>query len=89
LAQISGAVEQKFVIEDVHNFGPYYDLTLQEWYKNVNAAWGELPQYDERFKRMWNYYLLSSEAGFRAGHIHLLQVVFQRIGQRPVYEAVR
>jgi cyclopropane-fatty-acyl-phospholipid synthase len=89
LTQIAGAVVKRFVIEDVHNFGPYYDLTLQEWHKNINAHWAQIPQYDERFKRMWNYYLLSSEAGFRSGHIHLLQVVFQRIGERKSYRAVR
>ena len=89
LAQISNGVEKKFIIEDVHNFGPYYDLTLQEWYKNINAKWSEIPHYDEKFRRMWNYYLMSSAAGFRAGHIQLYQVVFRRIGVRSVYNAVR
>ena len=89
LAQIAGAVENVFVIEDVHNFGPYYDRTLLEWHRNISAKWGEIPQYDERFKRMWNYYLLSSAAGFRAGHLQLLQCVFQRVGQRPTYVTAR
>ncbi len=83
LAQIATAVENKFVIEDLHNFGPDYDRTLLEWQKNISAKWQEIPQYDLRFQRMWNYYLLSSAAGFRSGHLQLIQCVFQRVGQTP------
>ena len=89
LAQISAAVENKFVIEDVHNFGSDYDLTCMEWYRNINQRWQEIPHYDERFRRMWNYYLLSSAAGFRARNIQLLQVVFRRMHAEGRYEAVR
>ena len=89
LAQIAQAVEQKFVIEDVHNFGPDYDRTLMAWHKNINARWEEIPEYDERFRRMWNYYLLSSAAGFRARHIQLLQLVFRRIEVSPTYRSIR
>jgi len=89
LAQISRAVEKKVIIEDVHNFGPDYDKTLLAWHKNINKRWKELPDYDERFQRMWNYYLLSSAAGFRARHIQLLQVVFRPMTSRGAYKAVR
>lgn len=89
LSQIAGAVDDLFVIEDVHNFGPDYDRTLLEWHKNISAKWHEIPQYDERFRRMWNYYLLASAAGFRAGNLQLLQCVFQRVGQRPTYVTAR
>ena len=41
------------------------------------------------FRRMWDYYLLSSAAGFRAGHLQLLQCVFQRISERPTYITAR
>ena len=89
LAQISRAVEKKWVIEDVHNFGPDYDLTLMAWHKNINSKWDEIPNYDERFRRMWNYYLLASAAGFRARSLQLLQVVFRRPGRLPKYKSVR
>ena len=56
LAQIAAATENVFVIEDVHNFGPDYDRTLLEWQKNISAKWSEIPEYDERFQRMWDYY---------------------------------
>ncbi len=89
LAQIAAATENVFVIEDVHNFGPDYDRTLLEWQKNISAKWSEIPEYDERFQRMWDYYLLSSAAGFRAGNLQLIQCVFQRVGQRPTYVTAR
>jgi cyclopropane-fatty-acyl-phospholipid synthase len=89
LAQVSRAVEKKVIIEDVHNFGPDYDKTLLSWHKNINKLWKELPDYDERFQRMWNYYLLSSAAGFRARHLQLLQVVFRTFSARGTYITAR
>ncbi len=89
LSQVAKAVENTFVIEDVHNFGPDYDLTLMEWHKNISGKWHEIPQYDQRFVRMWNYYLLASAAAFRTGNLQLLQCIFQRNGQRPTYLASR
>jgi cyclopropane-fatty-acyl-phospholipid synthase len=81
VSQISRAMEGLFVVEDWHNFGPDYDQTLMAWYKNFQQAWPELQHaYDERFHRMWRYYLLSSAGGFRARHSQLWQVVFTRIG---------
>ena len=89
LAQIASTVEGLFVIEDVHNFGPDYDRTLLEWHTNISAKWQEIPQYDLRFQRMWNYYLLASAAGFRSGDLQLIQCVFQRVGERPTYLSAR
>ena len=89
LAQISKAVENKVAIEDVHNFGPDYDKTLMQWHANINKKWREIPGYDERFRRMWNYYLLSSAAGFRTRHLQLIQIVFRPMTSRGAYKAVR
>ncbi len=82
LAQISSATEKDWVIEDVHNFGPYYDRTLMAWHRNVTAAWDDLPAYDERFRRTWDYYLLSSAGSFRARALQLWQIVFTRSRRR-------
>ena len=82
LAQISAATEKDWVIEDVHNFGPYYDRTLMAWHRNVTAAWADLPAYDERFRRTWDYYLLSSAGSFRARALQLWQIVFTRSRRR-------
>jgi cyclopropane-fatty-acyl-phospholipid synthase len=81
ITQLGKAMEGKFVMEDWHNFGPYYDNTLMAWHKNFNDAWPRLKgKYDERFHRMWNYYLLSSAGGFRSRSQQLWQIVMTRPG---------
>lgn len=81
IAQLGKAMENKFVMEDWHNFGPYYDNTLMAWHKNFNDAWPRLKEkYGERFHRMWNYYLLSSAGGFRSRSQQLWQIVMTRPG---------
>ena len=81
ITQLSKAMEGRFVVEDWHNFGPYYDPTLMAWHTNFNRAWPELKDhYGDRFKRMWDYYLLSSAGGFRSRSQQLWQIVFTRTG---------
>ncbi len=83
LAQIAKAAEGIFVIEDVHNFGPDYDTTLMAWHRNFEKAWPKLKtHYDERFYRMWRYFLLSSAGGFRARYQQLWQIVLTKTGRK-------
>jgi cyclopropane-fatty-acyl-phospholipid synthase len=83
VAQLAGAMEGLFVMEDLHNFGAHYDPTLMAWHRNFTAAWPSLRErYGERFYRLWSYYLLMSAAAFRARYIHLFQVVLSR-GHAP------
>jgi cyclopropane-fatty-acyl-phospholipid synthase len=88
-AQITNAAENLFVLEDVHNFGLDYDKTLMQWHKNINATWDQVPEYDLRFRRMWNYYLLASAAGFRSRNLNLNQYVFRKNGVLEPYIPVR
>ena len=88
-AQIADAAEERLELQDWHNFGVYYDPTLMAWHANVEAAWDSLPDYDERFRRMWRYYLLSSAGSFRAGSLQLWQVVFSRDGLTAAYRGIR
>lgn len=89
-AQIASAVEDRFVIEDWHNFGADYDRTLQAWRANVEAAWERLPpRYDARFRRMWRFYLAGAMASFRARRIQLWQVVLSPRGVPGGYLAPR
>ena len=82
IAQLGKAMEGLFVMEDWHNFGPDYDLTLMAWHRNFEAAWPELKdKYGHRFYRMWRYYLLSSAAGFRSRQNQLWQVVMTKPGR--------
>jgi len=79
IAQISKAAEGLFVVEDLHNLGPQYDKTLMAWNERFQAAWPQLEsKYDKRFKRMWEYYLLSCAGSFRARNIQLWQIVMTR-----------
>lgn len=74
---ISDASEPFFVMEDWHNIGADYDLTLMQWYQRFLDAWPELSdKYGERFKRMFTYYLNACAGAFRARDIQLWQVVF-------------
>jgi len=83
ISQLGKAMEGLFVMEDWHNFGPYYDLTLQAWHNNFENAWPKLREkYGERFYRMWRFYLLSSAGGFRSRSLQLWQVVMTRPGSK-------
>lgn len=90
IAQIARACENIFIMEDWHNFGVDYDKTLMAWHANFNAHWDRLKgHYDERFHRMWDYYLLMSAGSFRARHIQLWQIVFSKPGFVGRYHAPR
>lgn len=88
-AQITSAAEGLFVFEDWHSFGPHYDTTLMAWHRNFTAGWPHIADaYDERFYRMWTYYLLCCAGSFRARINQLWQVVFSKTGVRGGYRRV-
>jgi cyclopropane-fatty-acyl-phospholipid synthase len=81
MKQISGAVEGLFIIEDVHNIGVNYDATLTSWFKNFDRNWDTLKgHYDQRFYRMWKYYLLSSAGAFRSRCLQVWQILLSKKG---------
>src|SRR3954469_7571912 len=63
-------------------FGEDYAKTLAIWRSNFRAAWPALTPsgFDERFRRLWEYYLSYCEAGFLSGNIDVRQVVFAKSG---------
>jgi cyclopropane-fatty-acyl-phospholipid synthase len=81
VGQVGDAVEGLFVVENVENFGPYYDTTLMAWYDKFesNRA-GILAKYGERFCRMWDYYLRCCAGGFRSRGISVGQFVLSPKG---------
>jgi cyclopropane-fatty-acyl-phospholipid synthase len=90
MKQIVKATEDKFIVEDWHNFGADYDKTLMCWFENFNNNWETIKhQYDDRFYRMWKYYLLSCAGGFRARGNQLWQIVFSKNGLPVGYDSVR
>ena len=80
VSQFAAAAEPNWVIEDVHNFGMDYAKTLAEWYKNVTSSWDEIPGYDEKFRKMWEFYLLACIGGFMSRKFNLWQYVMRRKG---------
>jgi cyclopropane-fatty-acyl-phospholipid synthase len=88
--QIAKASEGLLTIQDLHNLGPSYDKTLMAWYKNFKKNWYTVKSnyYNERFYRMWEYYLLSSAGSFRAKTNQLYQFVFSK-NLRGEYISVR
>ncbi len=90
ITQIGTAVENLLVMEDWHNFGVDYYKTLMAWYNNFLAGWDKIKNnYDQRFFRMWSYYLLSSAGGFKARDMQLWQIVFSKNGLKERYDAPR
>lgn len=95
MTQLAHAAEGRFVIEDWENYGHYYVPTLQAWHDRFNANWDRIRAlktarpFDERFRRMWNYYLMSSKAAFDVEQLHLWQLVMTRRNSgRGVYRRV-
>ena len=90
IRQISKAIEGLFVMEDWHNFGADYDKTLMAWYNNFAGNWEKIKSnYDERFYRMWRYYLLACAGSFRARKNQLWQIVLSKKGVPGGYTPVR
>jgi cyclopropane-fatty-acyl-phospholipid synthase len=90
ISQIARAAEGYFVMEDWHSLGPHYDKTLMAWHLRFQNAWSGLKKrYDERFKRMWEYYLLSCAGAFRARSNQVWQIVMTRAGSGAMQPACR
>ncbi len=90
ICQIAKAFQPLFIMEDWHNFGPDYAKTLKAWYANFHAHWPELrDKYDDRFYRMWKYYLLSCAGSFEARALQLWQIVLTKEGFINSYESIR
>ncbi|WCK05051.1 SAM-dependent methyltransferase [Agrobacterium tumefaciens] len=60
-------------LTDTELFGQSYALTLAEWRQRFHARWQtiSLLGFDERFRRLWDYYLCYCEAGFAEGTINV------------------
>jgi cyclopropane-fatty-acyl-phospholipid synthase len=87
--QVTRALQGLFVVEDWHNFGVDYERTLRAWRSNFNAAWPRLEShYDERFKRMWLFYLGACIATFRARRDQLWQIVLSPGGVPGGYKRI-
>jgi cyclopropane-fatty-acyl-phospholipid synthase len=68
IKQLAESFEGLFVMEDWGNFGLSYDKTCVAWFENFDRNWQQIQStgYDDRFYRMWKYYLLLCAGSFRA-----------------------
>jgi len=80
--EILKALGERFGVPVIreHIFGQDYAKTLATWRNNFRAAWPNLIPlgFDDRFRRLWEYYLAYCEAGFLSGNIDVRQVVFAK-----------
>jgi len=90
IGQIGAAADDLFIIEDVHNFGFYYDRTIMSRFDNFDRYCHSLKEsYAERFYRMWKYYLLNSAESFCARSLQVWQIVLSKHGVPEGYSAIR
>jgi cyclopropane-fatty-acyl-phospholipid synthase len=61
-------------------FGESYSQTLRRWHETFNARWDEVARlgFDDRFRRMWNFYLASCAAAFHGGNCDVTQITMSR-----------
>ncbi len=69
-------------VERSIEFGKSYDLTLRRWHETFNEKWDQIAElgFDERFRRMWNFYLTSCAATFDSGNCDVTQITVRRPG---------
>jgi cyclopropane-fatty-acyl-phospholipid synthase len=61
-------------------FGQSYSQTLRRWHDDFNARWDDVAKmgFDDRFRRMWNFYLTSCAGTFRGGNCDVTQITVTR-----------
>ena len=69
-------------VEKSVEFGKSYDITLRRWHETFNAKWDQIAAmgFDERFRRMWNFYLTSCAATFDSGNCDVTQITVRKPG---------
>ena len=80
LSQIAPAIERSWLwLTDLEILRGHYERTLDAWYERVQAAREEIiALYDERFFRMWSFYLAGGIAAFRHGGHLVFQLQLTR-----------
>lgn len=61
-------------------FGESYSRTLRRWYDSFNHRWEDVAKlgFDDRFRRMWNFYLTSCAGAFHGGNCDVTQITVTR-----------
>ncbi len=82
------AEKTDMVVRQIDDFGLDYARTLKDWHKRFNSSWESLLKkgYDEKFKRLWEFYFCYCEGGFLERSISVVHVVATRPGNRQTIE---
>ena len=74
------ATSQGLSVKNSIEFGMGYSLTLRRWHAVFNEKWDALTKlgFDDRFKRMWDFYLTSCAASFESGNTDITQITLTR-----------
>jgi cyclopropane-fatty-acyl-phospholipid synthase len=84
LSGLTKAAEGFFLVEGVLNLGTHYDPTLMAWEENLRRAWPRFAaRYDQRFRRMWRFYLLSCAGAFRARSLQVYSILYSKGSDQP------
>lgn len=87
LSEVTPHIERAgLTVTDVEILRLHYAETLRAWRQNFVANWERAKQlYDERFCRMWEFYLTIAEAGFRLNRLMVFQIqMAKRVDTLPM-----
>ncbi|MGD1882688.1 MAG: class I SAM-dependent methyltransferase [Paracoccaceae bacterium] len=75
-------VRAGLAVERSVEFGPSYHLTLRRWHETFNEKWDQIADmgFDDRFRRMWNFYLTSCAATFDSANCDVTQITIRKPG---------
>jgi cyclopropane-fatty-acyl-phospholipid synthase len=70
------------IVDKSIEFGKSYDITLRRWHETFNDKWDQITAlgFDDRFRRMWNFYLTSCAATFDSGNCDVTQITIRKPG---------
>jgi cyclopropane-fatty-acyl-phospholipid synthase len=78
-ALLAAATPSDLRLRQLEDYGPHYARTLAAWRDNLEARRADVERLtDERFRRLWRFYLCYCEGGFRERHVGLVQLLFAR-----------
>ncbi len=89
MLQLARSIHGLFIVHDWENYGHDYSKTLSAWQSNFERNWETIKAlkstrpFDEKFRRMWNYYLLSCKAAFDVEALLLWQIVMSKMAPSP------
>ncbi|MCC5985490.1 MAG: class I SAM-dependent methyltransferase [Rhodobacteraceae bacterium] len=76
------AAQVGLTLVDSFGFAESYSQTLRRWNDRFNEQWDQIAAlgYDERFRRMWEYYLTSCAGAFQSGNCDVVHMTLRRPG---------